>query len=176
MRNVALAMPSKNWKLQTRLLDREDSPHQQNRNCQKIIKEKGENWSRVSDGCLTPRQTCRLTVGLNITLTLTSSLLQRLSTFPLQRTVVWGVVCAVCVVSKESGWLVLPTTSCLRTFMLRNPALFLSSGNWMKPVLLEPILYSWHIFLWPVWMTEVMCDASMVQWAPNTVTVNPGVG
>jgi hypothetical protein len=34
-------------------------------------REKGKNWSRAPDGCLTPRQTGRLTVGHNITLTLT---------------------------------------------------------------------------------------------------------
>jgi hypothetical protein len=34
-------------------------------------REKEKNWSRVPDGCLTPRQTGRLTVGRNITLTLT---------------------------------------------------------------------------------------------------------
>jgi hypothetical protein len=34
-------------------------------------RERGKNWSRVPDGCLTPRQTGRLTVGLIITLTLT---------------------------------------------------------------------------------------------------------
>jgi hypothetical protein len=33
-------------------------------------REKGENWSRVPDGCLTPGWTGRLTVGCNITLTL----------------------------------------------------------------------------------------------------------
>jgi hypothetical protein len=34
-------------------------------------REKGKNWSRVQDGCLTPRRTGRPTVGRNITLTLT---------------------------------------------------------------------------------------------------------
>jgi hypothetical protein len=34
-------------------------------------REKGKNWSRVPDGCLTPRRTCLLTVSRNITLTLT---------------------------------------------------------------------------------------------------------
>jgi hypothetical protein len=34
-------------------------------------REKGKNWSRVPDGCLTPRRTGRLTVGRNITLILT---------------------------------------------------------------------------------------------------------
>jgi hypothetical protein len=33
-------------------------------------REKRKNWSRVPDGCLTKRQTGRLTVGGNITLTL----------------------------------------------------------------------------------------------------------
>jgi hypothetical protein len=33
-------------------------------------REKGRNWSLVPDGCLTPRQTGRLTVGRSITLTL----------------------------------------------------------------------------------------------------------
>jgi hypothetical protein len=31
-------------------------------------REKGENWSRFPDGCLTPRRTDRLTVGHNIAL------------------------------------------------------------------------------------------------------------
>jgi hypothetical protein len=34
-------------------------------------REKGKNWLRVSDGCLTPGRTGRLAVGRNITLTLT---------------------------------------------------------------------------------------------------------
>jgi hypothetical protein len=34
-------------------------------------RKKGINWSRVTDGCLTPRQTGRLTVDSNITLSLT---------------------------------------------------------------------------------------------------------
>jgi hypothetical protein len=33
-------------------------------------REKGNNWSQVPDGCLTPRQTGRLNVGHNIALTL----------------------------------------------------------------------------------------------------------
>jgi hypothetical protein len=32
-------------------------------------REKKKNWSRVPDGCLTPGQTGRLTVGRNMTLT-----------------------------------------------------------------------------------------------------------
>jgi hypothetical protein len=38
LRKATLAMPGKNWKLQTRLLVREGAPHQQTRNCRKIIK------------------------------------------------------------------------------------------------------------------------------------------
>jgi hypothetical protein len=44
-------------------LVREDVPHQETRNCPKVIK----IWQRAPDGCLTPRQTGRLTVGSNIT-------------------------------------------------------------------------------------------------------------
>jgi hypothetical protein len=40
LRQAELAMPSKNWKLQTRLLVRQDAPHQQNSNCLKIIEER----------------------------------------------------------------------------------------------------------------------------------------
>jgi hypothetical protein len=36
-------------------------------------REKGKNWSRFPDGCLTPRQTGRLTVDRNITLTFVCS-------------------------------------------------------------------------------------------------------
>jgi hypothetical protein len=35
-------------------------------------RENGKKWSRVTDGCLTPRRTVQQTVGRNITLTLTS--------------------------------------------------------------------------------------------------------
>jgi hypothetical protein len=41
-------------------------PHRQICNCLKIINE-GRNWSRIRDGCLTPRQTCWLNIGRNIT-------------------------------------------------------------------------------------------------------------
>jgi hypothetical protein len=54
---------------QTRPLVREGAPHQQNRNCLTVIK----IWSYAPDGCLTPRQTGRLTVGRNITHSLTHS-------------------------------------------------------------------------------------------------------
>jgi hypothetical protein len=47
-------------------------PISTNPNLSKIIKEGREkNWSRVPDGCLTPRRTGLLTVGRNITLILT---------------------------------------------------------------------------------------------------------
>jgi hypothetical protein len=39
--------------------------------CKENFKKK-ENWSRVPDGCLTPRRTGRLTVARNLTLALTS--------------------------------------------------------------------------------------------------------
>jgi hypothetical protein len=69
LKGAVLTMSDKNWKLQTRLLVREGAPHQHLRKCLKIIKERKEkNWSRVPDGCLTPRQTGRLTVGRNVTL------------------------------------------------------------------------------------------------------------
>jgi hypothetical protein len=45
----------------------ESAPHQQPRNYLKIIRKKKKiKWSRVPEGCLTPRQTGRLTVGRNI--------------------------------------------------------------------------------------------------------------
>jgi hypothetical protein len=34
-------------------------------------RENGKNWSRVPDGCLTPKRTGRVTFGRNTTLTLT---------------------------------------------------------------------------------------------------------
>jgi hypothetical protein len=48
LRKAALAMPSKNWKLHIRLLVREGTPHQQTRNCLKIIKERRRNIGRGS--------------------------------------------------------------------------------------------------------------------------------
>jgi hypothetical protein len=78
-RKASLAMPGKNWKLQTRLLVWGDTPNHTNPQLSKNNKsEKGENWSRVPDECLTPRQTGRLTVGrnkiLNFALTLLGTL------------------------------------------------------------------------------------------------------
>jgi hypothetical protein len=72
LRKAALAMPGKNWKAQTRLLVKEDAPHQQTRNCKKKNdqRENGKNWSQVPCGCLVPRWTGRQTVGCNIALTL----------------------------------------------------------------------------------------------------------
>jgi hypothetical protein len=55
-----------NCKQQTRYVVRESAPHQQTRNCLTVI----NIWSWAPDGCLTRRQTGRLTVDLNITLTL----------------------------------------------------------------------------------------------------------
>jgi hypothetical protein len=66
---TALAKTSSNFKQQTRPLIREGAPHQQTPNCLAVIK----FWSRAPDGCLAPRQTGRLIVGRNKTLTLTLS-------------------------------------------------------------------------------------------------------
>jgi hypothetical protein len=49
--NAALAMPSKNWKLQTRLLVSEGAPHQQIRNCLKIIQERRRKIGCGSEMC-----------------------------------------------------------------------------------------------------------------------------
>jgi hypothetical protein len=49
LRKTELAIPSKNWKLQTRLLVREGAPHQQTRNClKKWSKREGEKSGRGS--------------------------------------------------------------------------------------------------------------------------------
>jgi hypothetical protein len=48
LRKPALAMPSINWKVQTRLLVREGAPHQQTRTCLKIIKGRREKIGRGS--------------------------------------------------------------------------------------------------------------------------------
>jgi hypothetical protein len=63
---TALAIASSNCKQQTRPLVRVGVPRQQTQNDLKVIK----IWSWTLDGCLTPRQTGRLTVSRNITLTL----------------------------------------------------------------------------------------------------------
>jgi hypothetical protein len=52
------------------LLVREGAPHQQNHKC--FIEIKIRSWT--PDECLTPRETGRLTVGRNMTLTLTDRL------------------------------------------------------------------------------------------------------
>jgi hypothetical protein len=70
-RKTGLVRPSSNCKLQTWPLVREGTPHQQSRSYLKIIKKKKKNWLRVTDGFLTPRQTGCLTIGHNMTLTLT---------------------------------------------------------------------------------------------------------
>jgi hypothetical protein len=70
-RITALARPSSNSKWQIHPLVREGTPHQQTRNCLTVIK----IWSCAPDGGLTPRQTGRLTVCRNITLTLAKKVL-----------------------------------------------------------------------------------------------------
>jgi hypothetical protein len=69
-RMIALARASSSCKRQTCPLIRERAPHQQTRNRLTVIK----IWSWAPDGCLTPRQTGRLIVGRNITLTQLSQL------------------------------------------------------------------------------------------------------
>jgi hypothetical protein len=64
---TALARASSNFKRQTDPLVREGAPCQETRNCLIVIK----IWSWAPDGCLTPRQTGRLTVGRNTIMTLT---------------------------------------------------------------------------------------------------------
>jgi hypothetical protein len=66
-RMTALARASRNCKWQTRPLVREGAPHKQTCNCLTVI----HIWSWAPDGYLTPRQTGQLTVGRNVTLTLT---------------------------------------------------------------------------------------------------------
>jgi hypothetical protein len=65
-RMTALTRISSNFKRQVRPLIQRGCPHQQIRNCMIIIK----TWSWAQNGCFIPRQTGRLTVGCNITLTL----------------------------------------------------------------------------------------------------------
>jgi hypothetical protein len=67
LRKAALAIPGKNWKLQTRLLVREGAPQQLARNYLKIMKERRGKIGRVSQMGAWHRQTGRLTVGRNIT-------------------------------------------------------------------------------------------------------------
>jgi hypothetical protein len=57
-------------KRQTGPFVRDGESHQQTRNCLTVIK----IWSWAPDGCLTQRQTGRLTVGRNITLPLNLTL------------------------------------------------------------------------------------------------------
>jgi hypothetical protein len=64
---TALAWTSSNCKWQNRPLVREGVPHDKTLKCLTVIR----MWSRAPDGCLTPWQADRLTVGRNITLTLT---------------------------------------------------------------------------------------------------------
>jgi hypothetical protein len=74
-RGTALARTSTNSKLKTRPLVREGSTKITNPQLsKKNISRRNKNWLRVPDGCLTPRRTGRLTVGRNLTSTLTSHL------------------------------------------------------------------------------------------------------
>jgi hypothetical protein len=68
-RVTALARASSNCKWQTHPLVPEGAPHQQTRNCLTVTK----IWYCAADGCLTPRQTGRLNVSRNITLTMSCS-------------------------------------------------------------------------------------------------------
>jgi hypothetical protein len=63
---TALGRISSSCKQQTRPLIREGAPHQQTRNYLTVIK----IWSLAPGGCLTTRQTSRLTVGRNATMIL----------------------------------------------------------------------------------------------------------
>jgi hypothetical protein len=64
---TALVRTGRNFKRQTRSLVGESAPRQQTRNYLTVIK----IWSQAPDGCLTPRQTGRLTIGRDITWTFT---------------------------------------------------------------------------------------------------------
>jgi hypothetical protein len=64
LRMTALVRPSSKRKLQTHPV-REGAPHQETSNSLTVIK----IWSWATDGCQTPRQTGRLSIGFNITLT-----------------------------------------------------------------------------------------------------------
>jgi hypothetical protein len=67
---TALARASSGYKGQTRPVVREGAQHEQTRNCLTVI----NIWSWAPDGCFIPRQTGRLTVGRNMTLTLSQLL------------------------------------------------------------------------------------------------------
>jgi hypothetical protein len=66
---IVLERTSSCSKLQIRPLVREGAAKYQTRNCLKKISRRKKNWTRVTDGCLTPRRTGRLIVGRNVTLT-----------------------------------------------------------------------------------------------------------
>jgi hypothetical protein len=75
---LEIELASLHCKLQTRPLVREGASHQQTLQLSKNDqREKEKNWSRVPDGCLRPRWTGRLTVGRNMTLILTLTLILR---------------------------------------------------------------------------------------------------
>jgi hypothetical protein len=69
-----LARTSSNCKL-TRPLIKESASHRQTRNCLTVIK----IWFWTSDGGLAPRQTSRLAVGRNITLSLVKPVSRKLA-------------------------------------------------------------------------------------------------
>jgi hypothetical protein len=71
-RMTTLARASSNCKRQTLPLIRESAPHQQACNCLTVIK----IWSWAPEGCFIPRQTRRLTVGRNIRLRLSESVVR----------------------------------------------------------------------------------------------------
>jgi hypothetical protein len=64
---TALARTSSNRQRQTRPLIKESSPHQQTHKSLTVLK----TWPWAPDGCLTPRETGRQTVGRNVILILT---------------------------------------------------------------------------------------------------------
>jgi hypothetical protein len=105
-RMTALVRTSSNRRQQTSSLVRDSAPHQQTRKCLSVTKV----WSYAPDGCLTPRQTGQLTVGRNITLTLTPAVQQLRRedrTRPLIRLVRSAVQCSVtctCTLFKRRLW------------------------------------------------------------------------
>jgi hypothetical protein len=81
LKMTALARTSSNCIRQTRPLVREGAVHQQTHNSQTVTK----IWSWAPDGCLTPRQTGRLTVGRNITWTFWVELVEELQLWEVRR-------------------------------------------------------------------------------------------
>jgi hypothetical protein len=77
-RLIALARASSDYKRQIRSFDEEGTRHQQTHGCLTVT----EVWSWVPVGCLTPRQTGRLTIGRNIILTLTWAIVNHIQWGP----------------------------------------------------------------------------------------------